>query len=77
MSRCIYKFQDICTALTVRKCEGCKFRKTESEFISGQNKAAQRLKSLGLEPVIVGKGHNAIMTTRPIDIWGEGSDNDK
>lgn len=71
MSRCIFVFNDICTALTVRKCEGCKFAKSEMEWLTGQNEAARRLEEKGLEAIIVGKGRDAIVTTRKVEVWDD------
>ena len=67
-SRCIFIFNDICTALTVKKCEGCKFRKSETDWLAGQDRAKQRLEAMGLEAVIVGKGHDAIVTTQKVEV---------
>lgn len=68
LSRCIFIFDDICTALTVKKCEGCKFKKSEGEWLAGQDRTKQRLEKMGLEAVIIGKGHDAIVTTQKIEV---------
>lgn len=68
LSRCIFIFDDICTALTVKKCEGCKFRKSETDWLAGQDRAKQRLEKMGLEAVIIGKGHDAIVTTQKVEV---------
>lgn len=72
MKRCIFQYQDGCTALTVKKCDGCKFAKSESEYYAAQVKAKQRLDEMGLEPIIVGKGHDAILTTRKVEVNDNG-----
>lgn len=64
----MFEFEKICTILTAKNCERCKFAKTESEWIAEKNKAKQRLEEMGLECVIVVKGHDAIVTTRKVEI---------
>lgn len=39
----------VCSALNVKKCEGCRFRKTEEELIRGKERAAARIKTLSKE----------------------------
>ena len=38
-----------CTALTFKKCEGCRFRKSEAELIRGRDRAAARIKTFAKE----------------------------
>ena len=40
-----------CSVLKTKKCDGCKFRKTEAEFIAGVEKANAILESKNLIPV--------------------------
>lgn len=54
----------MCNALEVKQCEGCKFRKTQIEFLLAQADAEQHLKDNGLAAVRVGTGRDAIITTR-------------
>lgn len=67
MSKCVFIFNEMCTILTKKNCDNCKFRKTEAEWNAAQERSKRRLESLGLEAVIVGKGHDAYVTTRRID----------
>lgn len=66
MSKCVFIFNGMCTILTKKNCETCKFRKTEAEWNDAQERSKRRLASLGLEAVVVGKGHDAYVTTRRI-----------
>lgn len=38
-----------CTALTIKKCEGCRFRKSEEQLIRGRERAAARIKTFTKE----------------------------
>lgn len=40
-----------CSALKTKKCDGCKFRKTEAEFMAGVEKAKAILESKNLIPI--------------------------
>lgn len=40
-----------CSALKKKKCDGCKFRKTEAEFMVGIEKAKAILESKNLIPI--------------------------
>ena len=40
-----------CSALKTKKCDGCKFRKTEAEFMAGVEKANAILESKNLVPI--------------------------
>ena len=49
MSKCYFDVaENRCTALTVKKCEGCTFRKTEKEYNAGIERSKEILKSKGL-----------------------------
>ena len=67
MKKCVFEIYGACTILEMKRCAKCKFVKTEKEYFAAQSAAKQRLENLGLEAVIMGKGHDAIMTTRPIE----------
>lgn len=43
-----YKSEYYCTALAVKKCDGCTFRKTEEEFNADVEHAKEILKAKGL-----------------------------
>lgn len=64
---CMFDFEKICTILTAKKCEGCKFRKTEKEFETARLEAEKTLVTKGPESVAVGKGLDAIITTRKVE----------
>lgn len=64
--RCHFEFDNICMALIEKKCEGCKFRKTTSEYTLAQAKAEQILRDKKLKGAVVGKGKDAIMSTVPM-----------
>ena len=67
MLKCVFRFNGMCTILTKKDCDNCKFRKDETAWNEGQERSKRRLESLGLEAVIIGKGHDAYVTTRRID----------
>lgn len=47
MERCVFeKNHWICEALSVKKCDGCAFRKTPEELAEGREKAMKRLLSI-------------------------------
>lgn len=71
MKKCVFEIYDACTILETKRCAKCKFVKTEKEYFATQSAAKQRLENLGLEAVVMGKGHDAIMTTRPIETKDE------
>jgi hypothetical protein len=60
---CCFDCGDECTALRTKQCEGCKFFKTQYEFDTAHEQAAQLLYSKGLEAYRTSYG---IMTTRKI-----------
>ena len=39
----------VCYALNVKKCEGCRFRKSKEELIRGRKRAAARIQTLSKE----------------------------
>lgn len=45
------KSKHYCTALTLKKCDDCTFRKTETEYIIGSERAKDILKAKGLMAV--------------------------
>ena len=49
MADCYFDRGKRCEALTVKKCEGCTFRKTEFEYNKGIERAHEILKSKGLK----------------------------
>ena len=52
MSKCYFDVaENHCTALTVKGCEGCTFRKTEKEYNAGIERSKEILKSKGLVAV--------------------------
>ena len=54
MKECYFCENEQCRALRVPKCQGeCSFYKTPSQFFEDQKAAEERLKSLGLKPIIV------------------------
>ena len=53
MARCAFDYgDDMCYALTEKKCRGCRFRKTEKELQEGRDKATDRLMTLD-KPVLI------------------------
>ena len=46
--KCLFDGGQECIALTEKKCEGCKFCKTEEEYRKGQVEAAEILKRKNL-----------------------------
>lgn len=69
--KCIFDEQEkFCTALTSKKCDGCKFRKTEREYIDAQQAAALTLDKKDLEPCTTkDSSGQLIMTTRKVSRW--------
>ena len=49
MADCYFDRGKRCEALTVKKCEGCTFHKTEQEYNAGIERANEILKSKGLK----------------------------
>lgn len=49
MAECYFDRGKRCEVLTVKKCEGCTFRKTEQEYNAGIERANEILKSKGLK----------------------------
>ena len=46
LKRCAFNAgDDSCTALTIKKCEGCRFRKSNDELIEGRERAAARIQT--------------------------------
>lgn len=35
----------VCSALNIKKCEGCRFRKTKKEIVKSRERAAARIKT--------------------------------
>lgn len=70
-NKCIFDEQEkYCTALTSKKCAGCKFRKTEREYIEAQHAAALTLDKKDLEPCTTkDSSGQLIMTTRKVSRW--------
>lgn len=64
--RCMFDYESVCAVLTVRQCEGCKFAKSESEYVNAQARSDAILRMKGLQRVVIGKGANAIMSTEKI-----------
>lgn len=51
-ARCYFdEYTDICAALTVKQCEGCKFYKSTAEYARAQADAERTLDSKGLKPI--------------------------
>ena len=48
MSKCAFDSDKKCAALTEKKCNGCRFRKTSEEVEAGREKACRMLKALPL-----------------------------
>jgi hypothetical protein len=46
MNNCVFDGDTKCSALKEKRCEGCRFRKTNEELIEGREKAKARLKTL-------------------------------
>ena len=55
MEDCIFFQDNQCRALRVAECEGsqCRFYQNKEQFYEGMKKAEDRLKSLGLQPVVI------------------------
>lgn len=49
--RCTFDRGGVCYALSVKKCEGCKFRKTDMEYKEGLHNAVTLLNKKGLQVV--------------------------
>ena len=51
MSECAFEndFNGECSAMTEKKCQGCKFRKTKDELEEGRKKARERFDALPLD----------------------------
>ena len=52
MAECYFDRGKRCEVLTVKKCEGCTFRKTEFEYNKGIEHANEILKAKGFESCI-------------------------
>ncbi len=39
----------VCSALNIKKCEGCRFRKSKEELIRGRKRVAARIQTLSKE----------------------------
>ncbi len=49
MKYCFAYKHNGCTALKVRKCEGCSFYKTKEQYEIGQRKVLERIRSLDID----------------------------
>lgn len=50
--RCYFdEYENICAALSVKACEGCKFYQSTVDYIDGQMKAEKILEAKGLKPI--------------------------
>ena len=49
MKDCFAYRRNGCTALKVRKCEGCSFYKTKEQYEIGQRKVLERIRSLDID----------------------------
>lgn len=45
------EYDDICAALFVKACNGCKFYQSTADYIDGQMKAEKILEEKGLKPI--------------------------
>ena len=61
MDDCYFDAVTKCTALRVKNCEGCTFRKTRKEFLEAAKNAKQALADKGREAY----QHGTIISTRP------------
>ena len=52
MAECYFDRGKRCEVLTVKKCEGCTFRKTEHEYNKGIERANEILKAKGFKSCI-------------------------
>ena len=51
-ARCYFdEYDNICAALSVKDCEGCKFYKSTVDYIYAQAEAEKNLESKGLKPI--------------------------
>jgi len=70
MEKCLFDFPRECGALRVKHCEGCKFRKTATEYSTGVYEAEQSLKRRGLRAVKKFRYGEFIMTVeKVVDEW--------
>lgn len=46
MCECVFDNGTNCVALNEKKCDGCKFRKTEEELAAGRKRAMDRINNL-------------------------------
>jgi hypothetical protein len=44
--KCAFDRNTLCTALAVKECHGCAFRKTHEELDAGRERAEKRIESL-------------------------------
>lgn len=44
--KCVFDHGIKCVALTEKRCEGCRFKKTQKEVEAGRKKAKRRINSL-------------------------------
>lgn len=67
MKDCMFYFSEgHCKILKTQKCEHCKFRKTEQQYIDGQKHADESLKHKGLKKQVVSNGEQSYVTVRPL-----------
>ena len=67
MNNCMFYFSEgYCKILKTQKCDRCKFRKTEQQFIEGQKHADDLLAAKGLKKRVVSNGEQSYMTVKPL-----------
>lgn len=65
MNDCMFYFsKGHCKILKTQKCEHCKFRKTEQEFIDGQKHSDELLASKGLKKQVISTGEQSYVTVK-------------
>ena len=66
MNDCYFDRGKRCEALTVKKCEGCTFRKTEQEYNAGIERANEILKSKGLKAYL----SDGVVSVKELNYYG-------
>lgn len=67
MNDCMFYFSEgYCKILKTQKCEHCRFRKTEQQYIDGQKHSDDLLAAKGLKKYVVSNGEQSYVTVRPV-----------
>ena len=66
MAECYFDRGKRCEVLTVKKCEGCTFRKTEQEYNAGIERANEILKAKGFKSCI----KDGVVSVKELNYYG-------